>query len=990
MTKQRVGNVMLADVPWDGSELASPLTLPGALIAPSYIEHTQITKPANPPAGKMRLYPKADGKYYTLNSAGVEGELGGAGSVYIHPDPFSIGTLTVTTKATLKSPDITGNLAFVPDNTHDFGATAAGRPRNLYVGTNATVSGTVITPKVTTPLIQTSGTLALETTGNAPLEFKTNATPVWTIVPDGNLTPTAYTAGAADLGAPSARIRSLYLYTFIDQRQQNTPAPPAAGSIRIYPKTDGKLYMLNSANTEVEIGTGAGGNGGGSTADPLILENGLFVNDLVMMENLTFTIPGGRIKGDLSNATNSNRLMFENSVANQPSFLGIKPSGTGTGSALVLYEKSDTVNSPYGIFWNDGTQVNIGTGASGTGTPKGLSLWSDGEKWRISVSGHIFAANDNLYDIGASSAGRPQDLNLGRHIVMGGNIFTGGYIRIPQNQSISWADGDSQIMSYGRSTYFDETNSWIWRSTPSQTQRMSLDNTGYLTLPTNGMKLSNYVEQSIIATPATPPAGTMRLYPKADGKFYSRNAAGIEKPLGADDPLTLEEGLTVNGPVVFEDTTVGGNLTITGTARRIKGDFSSTVDVRTLVQTNVPNGVTSFSVIPHGTAKISTFRAYPTDVTANAPYLDLWADETAMRVESNREGTGAYVPLIFRAHGTERGRLDSTSSAWSAPSDARLNANAYFDGTNWNRYDTSNDIGHVNIGRGSLNFYTAPAGTGAPAWTNRLSVTASGASVGGSLSATSLSAPTISWSSRLVGAVSHTNTIAATPGGTGPFEIGVTGGGAAMLAFHRHGYYAAHFGLDSDNKWKVGGWSMGNASYEIVTKDANGYIFGSYINMTADRNESGSPAYVAGQNGDNYMRWWNKSLLVAPFTHTAAEARSSSNKSWVRAATTWVTRSGYWFVVARSDIRDASLGGNSRAGVMVVINGANGGTTEHHANLYGGSITYWALEIHWVGYMSVGQEAGVNVFNSNWENNEDRNSVARVDAYFMPTPGNMI
>ena len=44
----------------------------------------------------MRLYPKADG-FYQQDSAGVETPLfGGGGATYVHPDPFTIGTLTAT------------------------------------------------------------------------------------------------------------------------------------------------------------------------------------------------------------------------------------------------------------------------------------------------------------------------------------------------------------------------------------------------------------------------------------------------------------------------------------------------------------------------------------------------------------------------------------------------------------------------------------------------------------------------------------------------------------------------------------------------------------------------------------------------------------------------------------------------------------------------------------------------------------------------------
>lgn len=42
-----------------------------------------------------------------------------------------------------------------------------------------------------------------------------------------------------------------------------------------------------------------------------------------------------------------------------------------------------------------------------------------------------------------------------------------------------------------------------------------------------------------------------------------------------------------------------------------------------------------------------------------------------------------------------------------------------------------------------------------------------------------------------------------------------TSADAAYMSFHRQGLFAAHFGIDTDNKWKVGGWSMGATAYEL-------------------------------------------------------------------------------------------------------------------------------------------------------------------------------
>lgn len=52
--------------------------------------------------------------------------------------------------------------------------------------------------------------------------------------------------------------------------------------------------------------------------------------------------------------------------------------------------------------------------------------------------------------------------------------------------------------------------------------------------------------------------------------------------------------------------------------------------------------------------------------------------------------------------------------------------------------------------------------------------------------------------------------------GTGGLMVQGPGvAGAAYISFHRPGSFAAVFGVDTDNKWKVGGWTMGTNAYEI-------------------------------------------------------------------------------------------------------------------------------------------------------------------------------
>ena len=61
-----------------------------------------------------------------------------------------------------------------------------------------------------------------------------------------------------------------------------------------------------------------------------------------------------------------------------------------------------------------------------------------------------------------------------------------------------------------------------------------------------------------------------------------------------------------------------------------------------------------------------------------------------------------------------------------------------------------------------------------------------------------------------------TGVIAQASRGTPSFEAVASGANASYITFHRESNYAVRFGLDTDNKLKVGGWSMGAVSYEIL------------------------------------------------------------------------------------------------------------------------------------------------------------------------------
>ena len=249
------------------------------------------------------------------------------------------------------------------------------------------------------------------------------------------------------------------------------------------------------------------------------------------------------------------------------------------------------------------------------------------------------------------------------------------------------------------------------------------------------------------------------------------------------------------------------------------------------------------------------------------------------------------------------------------------------------------------------------------------------ASVSGTLTAGTVTGyvqPTSLYSTgKITTAVSETTGIAS-GGSSAPLEVGVTGGGAAKISFHRHGAFAAFFGIDTDNQWRIGGWSMGAAAYRIlddrdysvgaagsklVQRDPNGYITNTYINLTADRVESGAPAYVAGQNGDNYLRWYAKSLVGPPGlmeTHGYFGAGQIGPGATVNRTTginangcgvthdgtsIYVQRYGWYVITARSYSGDNTWDDGRYAEMRIMTAGGNVGGN-HCANPKGGSGTY--------------------------------------------------
>lgn len=106
--------------------------------------------------------------------------------------------------------------------------------------------------------------------------------------------------------------------------------------------------------------------------------------------NLTFSSTAQRIMGDMSNATLSNRLMFQNSVTNGAGQLNTIPNGTSTTSLGRFINNSDPTNASAALVYVDSSRVGFDSTITGSGSYLPLTFYNGGsERARIDTSGNF-------------------------------------------------------------------------------------------------------------------------------------------------------------------------------------------------------------------------------------------------------------------------------------------------------------------------------------------------------------------------------------------------------------------------------------------------------------------------------------------------------------------------------------------------------------------------------------------------------------------------
>jgi hypothetical protein len=148
------------------------------------------------------------------------------------------------------------------------------------------------------------------------------------------------------------------------------------------------------------------------------------------------------------------------------------------------------------------------------------------------------------------------------------------------------------------------------------------------------------------------------------GSVVFAGASGVYSQDNANlfwDDTNNRLGIGTTSPSASLD--VNGNLAITGTARRITGDFSNaTQSNRVAFQTSTTNGNTMVNILPNGTGQLSWVRSFSTSDPTNSTWAGVGSFITDARYESGILGTGSYLPMTFYTGGSERMRIDSSGN----------------------------------------------------------------------------------------------------------------------------------------------------------------------------------------------------------------------------------------------------------------------------------------------------------------------------------------
>lgn len=357
---------------------------------------------------------------------------------------LNAATLTFQTATTNRwQIDGSGHLLASTDNTYDIGALGATRPRNLYLGANATIAGDITgsgnVRAGTSSFFSWSSRSVLAATADGQVRITGSSTTTFDSLllgPSGTTytrlkhgaTGTLHLRLADDSAYAALGVSALTIAPGVGDHSTLAAAGDFNGELQF---KDGaghiraRLGMLtgqfDTAGGGYMVNGGSAATGLYATGLDLVAGNTISWRDGNFGTQDLFLYRGGAGILEQYNSTNAQRYNVYRTRTDGSNYerLAIYWSGV---FAFIRGEAAGT-----------GSSRNLVFGTSARPSILGLGGTADGD-WNISNAGvmtgwgNLFFGTDNTYDIGASGATRPRTIWAGTDVNAGGNLGTGAGI----------------------------------------------------------------------------------------------------------------------------------------------------------------------------------------------------------------------------------------------------------------------------------------------------------------------------------------------------------------------------------------------------------------------------------------------------------------------------------------------------------------------------------------------------------------------------------
>jgi hypothetical protein len=224
------------------------------------------------------------------------------------------------------------------------------------------------------------------------------------------------------------------------------------------------------------------------------------------------------------------------------------------------------------------------------------------------------------------------------------------------------------------------------------------------------------------------------------------------------------------------------------------------------------------------------------------------------------------------------------------------------------------------------------------------------ATTAGSATSATLAANTSSISSATGGSynwtgiqyfVSNRNTTSDSP----PLQAYSNNGSGAIMSFHRGGYYAVNMGLDSDNVFRIGGWSA-SPNRLVLDMSGNLTVAGALAGSNLSGTNTGDQTNISGQAGylgaagyiyrGGFSGNWNADFQNTPagsyryYGDNAGDANGPGGTWWFSESFRHSNGSNYWGTQVAWGWEDnanrlatRNITGNSFGGWVYYLNSSN-------------------------------------------------------------------